>query len=286
MTKVKEAADKAPEKEEKQKETAVDFGKELIKVVLAAFLIATVFRTFFYEPFNIPSESMLPTLMTGDYIFVSKMSYGYSRHSLPFSVDLFEGRILQSDIERGDVAVFKLPRDGKTDYIKRVIGLPGDRIQMINGILIINDQIVKKERIEDFVFEASYYMDCYGRNNYLTRNEEGVVFCNYPQYRETLPNGVSYTVLDLEPYGGRDNTREFLVPEGHYFMMGDNRDNSQDSRVPSTIGVGFVPMENIVGRADFIFWSTDGNARLWQVWGWPGATRWDRILSGLNPEDG
>ncbi len=286
MTKVKEAAAKAPESEKKQKETAADFGKELIKVVVAAFLIATVFRTVFYEPYNIPSESMLPTLMTGDYIFVSKMSYGYSRHSLPFSADLFEGRILESDIKRGDVAVFKLPRDGKTDYIKRVIGLPGDRIQMIAGTLFVNGEIVKKERIEDFVFEASYYMTCYDRPQYLTRDSEGIAHCSYPRYRETLPNGVSYTVLDLEPYGGRDNTREYLVPEGHYFMMGDNRDNSQDSRVPTNIGVGFVPKENIVGRADFIFWSTDGNARLWQVWEWPGATRWDRIFSGLNPEDG
>ncbi len=286
MSELKEAAVKAPEAEKKQKETPTEFAKELIKVVISAFIIATVFRTVFYEPYNIPSESMLPTLMTGDYIFVSKMSYGYSKYSLPFSPDLFEGRILNSDIERGDVAVFKLPRDNKTDYIKRVIGLPGDRIQMVAGTLLINGEIVKKERIEDFVFPVSFYMHCYDRPQYLTRDENGFAFCHYPRFKETLPNGVTYTVLDLDPYGGNDNTREYLVPDGHYFMMGDNRDNSQDSRRPSSVGVGFVPLENVVGRAEIIFWSTDGNARLWQVWKWPEATRWDRIFDGLKPEDG
>ncbi len=284
MTQTKEAAEKAPGKE-KTKETPSQFTKELIKVVVSAFLIATVFRTVFYEPFNIPSESMLPTLLTGDYIFVSKMSYGYSHHSLPFSPDLFEGRILASDIERGDVAVFKLPRDGTTDYIKRVIGLPGDTIQVISGTLFINGTMVKRERVADFVFETSFYMNCYGRPEYQRRNAEGTLECHYPRYKETLPNGVSYFTLDLDPRGFRDNTREYQVPEGHYFMMGDNRDNSQDSRLPVATGVGFVPYENFVGRADFIFWSTDGNARLWEVWKWPGATRWGRIFSGLHPED-
>lgn len=286
MSKTKEAAVKAPEKEKPQKETAADFSKELIKVVISAFLIATIFRTVFYEPYNIPSESMLPTLMTGDYIFVSKMSYGYSHYSLPFSPDIFEGRILADDIERGDVAVFKRPLDNETDYIKRVIGLPGDRIRMVNGNLVINGELVKKERVGDFVFKVSENMNCFGRDRYLRRDDKGEAYCYYPQYKETLPNGISYTTLDLNPNGGGDNTLEYLVPEGHYFMMGDNRDNSQDSRLPTAIGVGFVPLENFVGRADFIFWSTDGNAKLWQVWGWPGATRWDRIFSGLHPEDG
>lgn len=282
MNKAKEAAAKAPE-DEKKKGSASEFFKELVKVVISAFLIATVFRSFLYEPFNIPSESMLPTLLTGDYIFVSKLSYGYSRHSFPFSVDLFEGRVFDDEVERGDVAVFKLPRDNQTDYIKRVIGLPGDRIQMISGTLFINGEMVKKERIEDFVFEVSYYMNCYDRPQFLKRNQAGAQECHYPQFRETLPNGVTYTVLDLDPYGYSDSTREFLVPPGHFFMMGDNRDNSQDSRRPSSVGVGFVPEENLVGRADFIFWSTDGNARLWQVWRWPAATRWGRIFDGLRP---
>jgi len=284
VSKAENIAEKAPKKA-KAKETPGDFVKELIKVVVSAFLIATVFRTVFFEPYNIPSESMVPTLLTGDYIFVSKMSYGYSRYSLPFSADLFEGRILASDIERGDVAVFKLPRDNKTDYIKRVIGLPGDHVQMIAGTLFINGEMVQKDRVDDLVFETSYYMNCYDRPQYLVRREDGVAECHYPRFRETLPNGKSYYVLDLEPRGGRDNTREFIVPEGHYFMMGDNRDNSQDSRLSEAVGVGFVPYENLIGRADIIFWSTDGNARLWEVWKWPSATRWGRFFTSLRPED-
>lgn len=283
MTTAKEAAVKAPKADKKKKDTPLDFGKELIKVVVSAFVIATVFRTILFEPFNIPSESMVPTLLTGDYIFVSKMSYGYSKYSIPLSPDLFDGRFLADDVERGDVAVFKLPRDNETDYIKRVIGLPGDRIQMRSGFLFINGQAVKKERVEDFVFEVSPNMNCYNRPRYQERSVEGVLTCHYPQYRETLPNGVSYMTLDLEPYGNNDNTREFVVPEGHYFMMGDNRDNSLDSRAPPSIGVGLVPYENLVGRAEIIFWSTDGRARFWEVWNWPKATRWDRIFNDLSP---
>ena len=226
------------------------------RTIVYAVLIAMVIRTFAYEPFNIPSESMLPTLKVGDYLFVSKFSYGYSRHSIPFSPPLFEERIFGRQPERGDVIVFKLPRDNKTDYIKRLIGLPGDRIQMRKGVLYINSQPVPRAPIED-------YVDDYGNG--------------IRQYRETLPNGVSYETLDRDPRGANDDTRVYEVPDGHYFMMGDNRDNSQDSRITSA--VGFVPAENLVGRAEILFFSHDGSASFWQFWKWPSAIRFRRFFN-------
>jgi signal peptidase I len=229
------------------------------KTVVYAVLIALGIRTLAFEPFNIPSESMLPTLLVGDYLFVSKYSYGYSRHSIPLSPPLFEGRVFARPPERGDVAVFKLPRDNKTDYIKRIVGLPGDRLQMRGGVLYINDQPVKRERVADFV-----YRDRMG-NPY-----------RIPRYRETLPNGASYDTLDLIENGEHDNTKVYAVPPGHYFAMGDNRDNSLDSRVET--GVGLVPAENLVGRAEILFFSTDGTARLWEFWKWPMATRFSRLF--------
>ena len=253
---------------------------EMVKVVVSALLIAFGVRTVLYEPFNIPSESMLPTLMVGDYLFVSKFSYGYSKHSIMTSPDLFDGRIMGRMPERGDVAVFKLPRDGKTDYIKRVIGLPGDRIQMINGRLFINSTPVGLERVEDFVVAESANTTC--SYPFREQDADGEIYCRYPQYLETLPNGVSYHTLDLDPSGVSDNTRLFIVPEGHYFMMGDNRDNSQDSRRPQSTGVGYVPYENFVGRADIIFFATDGGARLWEPWKWFQSMRYNRIFNLLD----
>ncbi len=232
---------------------------ETVKTFVYAILIALVIRTFAFEPFNIPSESMLPTLLVGDYLFVSKYSYGYSRHSLPFSPPLFSGRILSGQPERGDIAVFKLPRDNSTDYIKRIIGLPGDRIQVRDGVLYLNGGAVKRERVEDFE----------------SRDGLGIVH-RLRQYRETLPSGVSYLTLDLQPNGAHDNTKVYTVPPGHYFAMGDNRDNSLDSRVES--GVGFVPAENLVGRAEILFFSTNGSARMWEFWKWPTATRFSRFF--------
>jgi len=192
---------------------------ENIKTIGYALLIALVIRTFLFQPFNIPTGSMIPTLLIGDYLFVSKFTYGYSQHSFPLSPGLFNGRILGSEPERGDIAVFKLPTDNRTDYIKRVIGLPGDEIQMRNSILYINGAAVPRERIEDFVERDS-------RGNVRRTS----------QYMETLPNGVSYATLDRFSNGVGDNTGVYRVPEGHYFMMGDNRDNSTDSRVPSAVG--------------------------------------------------
>ncbi len=236
---------------------------ENIKTISFALLIALVIRTFFFQPFNIPSGSMIPTLLIGDYLFVSKYSYGYSRHSFPFSPGLFDGRIMGSEPERGDIAVFKTPADNRTDFIKRVIGLPGDEIQMRDSILYINGVAVPRERIENFIER-----DAFGGIREI------------PQYRETLPNGVSYTTLDRVPNAVSDNTGVYRVPAGHYFMMGDNRDNSSDSRVPSA--VGYVPLENFVGKAQVIFFSTDGSARLWAFWNWFSATRWERLFDGLD----
>lgn len=232
------------------------------RTIFYALLIALFIRAFFFQPFNIPSGSMISTLLIGDYLFVSKYAYGYSRHSLPFSPNLFSGRIFAGAPERGDVVVFKTPADGRTDFIKRVVGLPGDRIQMVDGVLHINGSAVKRERIGE----------------YLDRDRHGNVR-RHTQYRETLPNGVSHNTLDSTPAGLLDDTQEFRVPEGHYFMMGDNRDNSSDSRRIND--VGYVPAENLVGRAEILFFSTDGSARFWEIWNWPSATRFERIISAI-----
>ena len=234
------------------------FG-ETVRVIVHALIIALVIRTFLFQPFNIPSGSMKETLLVGDYLFVSKYSYGYSQYSFPLSPPLFNGRIFGSPPDRGDVVVFRLPKDDSTDYIKRVIGLPGDRIQMINGLLHINGQPVKRERIDDFI-----------------ETEESDRAIRVKRWRETLPNGVSYTTLDLQDNGFYDNTQEYVVPADHYFMMGDNRDNSTDSRVLSQ--VGYVPFSHLIGRAQIIFFSVREGDRAWQVWLWPWSVRWDRIF--------
>lgn len=236
---------------------------DTIRTVVWAVLIALVIRTLLFEPFNIPSGSMIPNLLIGDYLFVSKYTYGYSRHSVPFSPPLFPGRLPDGAPERGDIAVFKLPLDNKTDYIKRIIGLPGDRIQVQRGVLQINGRAIQRERVEDFVYD------------------EGLRGIRVPQYVETLPNGRKYRIIEIQgDQGGLDNTDVYTVPPGHYFAMGDNRDNSQDSRVLSA--VGFVPVENLVGKAQFLFFSHNGAARFWEVWKWPLAIRFSRLLRGIS----
>ncbi|MFP6744899.1 MAG: signal peptidase I [Alphaproteobacteria bacterium] len=241
------------------------------KTVIYAIIIALGIRTAAYEPFNIPSGSMIPTLLIGDYLFVSKFPYGYSRFSfdffgeliglskLPLNIGGKERRIWFDLPKRGDIAVFKLPRDNSVDYIKRIIGLPGDHIQMIESVLHINGAAVGRERIEDFVDT-----DRFGNSRRAA------------QYIETLPNGVRHRVLDMDPQGRLDSTRVFVVPDGHFFAMGDNRDNSQDSRVPNA--VGFIPAENLVGRAEILFYSTDCSAELWEPWLWFTTTRYARLF--------
>ncbi len=231
---------------------------ETVSVIVQALLLALVIRSLLFQPFSIPSGSMRPTLLEGDYLFVTKWAYGYSRYSLPFSPDLFSGRIWDSAPERGDVAVFKFPPNPSLDYIKRVIGLPGDRIQVREGVLYINDEAVPREKIGEI-------------------NNPDITEVNRPVdvYRETLPNGVSYDTLDLTPNSSGDNTREFVVPAGHYFMMGDNRDNSADSRFT----VGYVPEDHLVGRANIIFFSIAGGASPLEIWKWPADMRPSRLFT-------
>ena len=236
---------------------------ETVKVVIQALLIALVVRTFLFQPFNIPSGSLIPTLLIGDYLFVSKYSYGYSKYSFPFSPNLFSGRLLGTPPKRGDVAVFKLPLDNSTDYIKRVVGLPGDKIQLIAARLYINGQLVPREPTQKVTTR-----DQFG-------NEVEV-----PTYLETLPGGVTHKIIQRDGDNGfYSNTAVYEVPPGEYFMMGDNRDNSTDSRVPPEQGgVGYVPFENFVGRAEMIFFSIHEDSPIWQFWRWPMTVRWNRIL--------
>lgn len=220
-------------------------GKSLLAYgvasLLAPALVALVIRTFLFQPFSIPSGSNMPTLLVGDYVFATKYAYGYSRFSLPFSPPLFAGRLLARGPERGDIAVFRLPKDSRTDYVKRIVGLPGDRVQMKDGQLYLNDAPVARERMADFVGPDACGSDGVGR---------------VKRWRETLPNGVSYETLDCIDRGFYDNTIVYTVPPGHVFAIGDNRDNSTDSRMPSA--VGYIPFENLIGRLGMIFFSRDG----------------------------
>ena len=238
---------------------------ETIRTVIYAILIAFGIRTVAFEPFNIPSGSMIPTLLVGDYLFVSKFSYGYSAQTLTFGLPLFSGRILGSPPQRGDVAVFRLPKDTSVDYMKRVIGLPGDRVQVKEGRLYINGQMIERREIEPYVS--------------TTQLGQRIV---QHQYIETLPgtdNGAptEHRILEISDNQLYDNTQEFVVPPAHYFMMGDNRDNSLDSRAD----VGYVPVENFVGRAEVLWFSLD-DASFWQVWKWPFALRFSRMFTGIH----
>ncbi|MDX1736639.1 MAG: signal peptidase I [Alphaproteobacteria bacterium] len=236
---------------------------DTLKTIFGALIIAVVFRTFFFEPFNIPSGSMYPTLMVGDYMFVSKMSYGYSKYSFIKQIPSFDGRVLGDEPERGDVAVFRNPKQDGVDYVKRIVGLPGDRIQVIAGILHINGEPVKRRRIEDYVI-----------------NPETVYPRTMKQYVETLPNGKSYKILEVADNIPSDNTDIYVVPEGHYFGMGDNRDQSQDSRWLNE--VGYIPHENLIGKATIFFYSVDSSVSLLKPWTWFGGLRYERLLGSID----
>lgn len=236
---------------------------EMAKTALIAVLLALLIRTFAYEPFNIPSGSMLPTLKVGDYLFVSKTAYGYSQYSFPFGIASFDGRIFKEMPKRGDVVVFRLPSKPSVDYIKRVVALPSETVHMVNGRLYINGKKVRR-------IPQGYVS--YGKGSAKTR---------FMQYVEVLPGGIRHYIYEEGDDKELDDTRKFTVPEDHVFVMGDNRDHSRDSRAMDQ--VGFVPVENLVGRADIVFFSVGRGAHFYEIWKWPWAIRYDRLLESISP---
>jgi len=235
--------------------------RETIVVIIQALVIALVFRSFLYQPFSIPTASMQKSLLIGEYILASKFSYGYGRYSLPLGLIPFKGRIFGSEPKRGDIAVFR-PVPQTDNYIKRVIGLPGDRVQMQGGRLYLNGTLVERELISQGTDKDSYGTELPVR-----------------LFRETLPNGINYTIQEISDTGSLDNTPEYVVPAGHYFMMGDNRDRSADSRVLQQ--VGYVPYDNLIGKAEVRFFSIKDNINPWLVWKWPGNVRLDRMFESV-----
>lgn len=249
-------------------ETSEGFG-EIVKTIIYALLIALVFRVFLFQPFSIPSSSMKPTLLIGDYLFVSKYAYGYSNHSIPFSPPLFEGRIWFTPPKRGDVIVFKNKKDGDKDYIKRLIGLPGDKVQVQAGVVFINGTAVKMEAVDPFIEP----IDLRSRQKCsIEQKRDGVLVCIKEQFVEILPNDVTHMTLNEANDRRGDNTKVYDVPAGHYFFMGDNRDNSQDSR----FGDNFIPESDLIGRAEIIFLSSKGSPFF--PWEW----RFERLFNSIN----
>jgi signal peptidase I len=252
---------------------------ETTRFLLLLFLMALILRSFVVAPFVIPSGSMLPRMMIGDYLFVAKWPYGFSRHSVPFGLAGFEGRVFASHPERGDIVVFRYPGSGD-DYVKRLIGLPGDTVQMRGGEVVLNGKPVPRIRVADYLMPRTLNSPC----RYVSQDaalppvvEAGQTYCRYVRYRETLPGGRSYEVLD-QWMGQADDTPVYRVPEGHYFMMGDNRDDSADSRFSlDERGVGFLPADQVIGRAMIVFFSTDGSAEWLKPWTWLSAARWNRV---------
>jgi signal peptidase I len=254
---------------------------ETLRFFLLLFLAALVVRSFVVAPFSIPSGSMLPRLMIGDYLFVSKWSYGFSRYSLPFGLINFQGRIFSSLPARGDVVVFRYPDGSDEDFVKRVIGLPGDTIEVRAGVVRLNGAELPRQRIADYAMPITPNSPCRAVAQGSARRlpgPEGQTLCAYPRYRETLPDGRSYDVLDQIVDAEADTFGPIMVPEGQLFVMGDNRDDSMDSRFSvQRGGVGLLPVENLLGRVMVTFWSTDGSAEWVKPWTWFSAARWDRI---------
>ncbi len=250
---------------------------DTIRFLLKLALFVLIFRSFFITSFSIPSESMLPRLLIGDFLFVSKWNYGYSRWAMPFGVPAVPGKVFSRVPDRGDVVVFRAPEVLDHDVVKRVIGLPGDTIQMRRGQLILNGRAIPKQRIADYVLPLTPNFDARRCDAAFLDVDAGRPVCRYPQFRETLPGGVSYAVLDQGQMPDRDDTDVYTVPAGHVFVMGDNRDDSGDSRFAAPDGMGYVPLENLEGKVLVTFFSTDGSAELWKPWTWVTAARWDRI---------
>ena len=255
-----------------KRETPGSFALFLVKLLLAVL----IFRSFIFAPFSIPSESMLPRLMNGDYLLAAKWPYGFSNYSLPFNAPLIPGRLLAGEPERGDTVIFKHPID-ETDYIKRVIALPGDTVAMVNGQVILNGEPVKREALADFEIAMTPNTGCAWGGKEGT-GADGEMVCRYTRFRETLPGGRTYEVLDFGTTPSDDYPPK-IIPEGHMFVLGDNRDNSRDSRFDARAGdaVGIVPQDRLVGRATIIMWSTDGSAEWVKPWTWFTAARWSRI---------
>ena len=266
----------------RKKETA----GSLLRFVLLVAVIAWSFRSFIAQPFDIPSGSMLPTLYIGDYLVVAKWPYGYSRYSFPFGFPAFNGRIFEQLPKRGDVVVFRRPSEN-ADLIKRVIGLPGDTIEVSNGQVILNGTAVPRQPLPPYRLRVSANTPCKvvpPASAVAIQGSDGV-YCLFRAYQETLPGGSSYTVLDEIQNGPADDFPATRVPAGHVFMMGDNRDDSLDSRFPPEIGgIGMVPLDHLIGRATVTFWSTDGSASYWKPWTWFTALRASRIGNGYKGE--
>lgn len=254
------------------------------RTIFAAVLLALGLRSFVYEPFNIPSESMLPTLMVGDYLFVAKWPYGYGRFTFPLGLPLFDGRVFDTPARRGDVIVFKSPRDNRTDFIKRVIGLPGDIVRLRGGQVEVNGRLLPKRSVADVVVALGEAGDCSsgpGRPDFRTRDAAGKAVCRFPRFVETI-DGRDYAVLDQIDGDLRDDTPAVRVPAGSYFVLGDNRDDSADSRLTvAEGGVGLVPASNLIGRATRVFFSVDGSARLADPATWWTSLRGERIGTAL-----
>lgn len=255
---------------------------ETIRFLVKLAIAVLILRSFIFAPYSIPSESMLPRLLIGDYLFVTKWNYGYSRWSLPYGFPPIPGRILGRDPTRGDVVVFRSPEPDDHDVIKRVIGLPGDTIQVRRGQVILNGRPIPKQRVADFVLPLSDNFDAQKCGaTFVDVDAKGTPICRYPRFRETLPNGKSYMVLDQAEIPQADDTGLYTVPAGDVFLMGDNRDDSADSRFPAPLGMGYIPMERIEGKAVVTFFSTNGDAQWYNPISWFTAARWNRIGEGF-----